>query len=342
MSSEIKRRGKSNIYYANVRYMGIRLRDCLKTSDSNEAQRRLIELKLAIERGDYQAWTIDFVECVKKYRTSVLPTKSKGCQIRYDSALRTHLLPAFTGKQIVGIESDVKQYFEDRCELPESSLKKHARVLRDVIKQGNPSFELPAIVYRNKGFYQDRCLTEPEMLAIVSFLSEKHQSLALLMAYTGLRLGNAIAITWKEVDLKKQMIKLQQSKTGNWVKIPIAWKLLDFLKFKNRIRNLHDDSLFHTTDRSFQKAWKNAVKKSSIDWNVRPHDLRHFFCSYLLNKGVDHMLVAALSGHKSVNVLKNRYGHYSDERLKEAVDMFEDTGHNLDTNIRQSGGQLID
>ena len=54
------------------------------------------------------------------------------------------------------------------------------------------------------------------------------------------------------------------------------------------------------------------------------------------------MLVAALSGHKSVNVLKNRYGHYSDERLKEAVDMFEDTGHNLDTNIRQSGGQLID
>ena len=49
MSSEIIRRGKEGVYYANVTYMGIRLRDRLKTVNRDEAQRRLIELKLAAE-----------------------------------------------------------------------------------------------------------------------------------------------------------------------------------------------------------------------------------------------------------------------------------------------------
>ena len=49
MSSEIVLRGKERIYYANVTYIGIRLRDLLKTVNRDEAQRRLIVLKLAAE-----------------------------------------------------------------------------------------------------------------------------------------------------------------------------------------------------------------------------------------------------------------------------------------------------
>ena len=49
MSTEIFRRAKEGIYYANVTYIGIRLRDLLKTVNRDEAQRRLIELKLAAE-----------------------------------------------------------------------------------------------------------------------------------------------------------------------------------------------------------------------------------------------------------------------------------------------------
>ena len=49
MSTEIFRRAKEGIYYANVTYMGIRLRDRLKTVNRDEVQRRLIELKLAAE-----------------------------------------------------------------------------------------------------------------------------------------------------------------------------------------------------------------------------------------------------------------------------------------------------
>ena len=49
MSTEIFWRAKEGIYYANVTYIDIRLRDLLKTVNRDEAQRRLIELKLAAE-----------------------------------------------------------------------------------------------------------------------------------------------------------------------------------------------------------------------------------------------------------------------------------------------------
>ena len=49
----------------------------------------------------------------------------------------------------------------------------------------------------------------------------------------------------------------------------------------------------------------------------------HFFCSFLLNNDVDHMTVATLSGHKSLKVLKDRYGHYDDQTLERAMSVFD-------------------
>ncbi|MBI5428384.1 MAG: site-specific integrase [Nitrospinae bacterium] len=135
-------------------------------------------------------------------------------------------------------------------------------------------------------------------------------------------MGNAINLTWKDIDMSAGMVVVKQEKTGNMVKIPICSKLMEVLRFKLRFRVLGDDRLFHVTIRAFQKAWKRARAKAGYEW-ARPHDMRHFFCSFLLNKGVDHMTVAELSGHKSVNLLKERYGHYDEETLKKAISVFE-------------------
>jgi integrase len=72
-----------------------------------------------------------------------------------------------------------------------------------------------------------------------------------------------------------------------------------------------------------KQAERKAVKLSDIDWIPRPHDLRLYFCSYLLNKGIDHLTVATLSGHRDVNILKERYGHYTDDTLREAMKAFD-------------------
>ena len=51
--------------------------------------------------------------------------------------------------------------------------------------------------------------------------------------------------------------------------------------------------------------------------------LRHYFCFYLLNQGVDHITVATLSGHRDVNILKERYGHLTDDTLRKAMKSFD-------------------
>ena len=66
-----------------------------------------------------------------------------------------------------------------------------------------------------------------------------------------------------------------------------------------------------------------AVGKSDMNWKPRPTDLRHFFASYLVNNGEDHLVVANLMGHSSVNMLRKRYGHYGDDRLKKAMKLFD-------------------
>ena len=81
--------------------------------------------------------------------------------------------------------------------------------------------------------------------------------------------------------------------------------------------------VMYDNGQGFQKAWKRALKKSSIGWNVREIDFRHFFASFMLNYGVDHLTVATLMGHSSVEMLKKRNGHFDDDTLRKAVKVFD-------------------
>ena len=65
MSSELQRRGKGRVYYANASYLGVRIRDCLKTVIRDEAIRRLFQLKISIERGKYQRANLKFNDLMK-------------------------------------------------------------------------------------------------------------------------------------------------------------------------------------------------------------------------------------------------------------------------------------
>ncbi len=331
MPKEMKPRGKRGVYYAHCRYMGETLHECLGTTDEKLARRRLEHLKALVERGEYQIWKRKFSDLAETYLSEILPKKTDDCQRRYESIVRVHLMPYFGKKRIADIvncdskagDNLVKAFFDENSSLPDSSLKKMARVLRDILRIGDKSFKLPAIVYRNQGFYQNRFMSELELSKIVRCLDEKYHALAFLMAHTGLRLSNAVGLTWNDIRLGREIVEVKQSKTGNFVKIPFTRTVSDLLKFKSRIRSIGDSQLFQFSGYSFQRGWKKAVAKAGIDWRPRVHDLRHYFCSYLLNQGVDHITVATLSGHKDVNILKERYGHLTDDTLRQAISVFD-------------------
>ena len=127
--NDIKLRG--DIYYANLSHQGVRLRDCLKTDDREEAQRRLTELRFMVERGEYQKTKELFDGRVAKYKAITHKGINKG-KISLDKKNYAQvLLKQFGGKKVLDI--DVEAWaLEQADNYTESSCSKHFTVMREL------------------------------------------------------------------------------------------------------------------------------------------------------------------------------------------------------------------
>lgn len=342
----IRSKGKRGVKYANTHYKGIKINDCLDTTDERIAHRRLQQILNEIDEGRYQSFKKTFDWCVEQYYLKVEPDIPKVSRERYRSAIRSHLLPEFKGKRICDIitfdgktgESLISKFFLNRRNLPESSLKKIARTLKRVIQQADPDFKLPSVKMK-KGFFQTRVMTESEFMEIVGLLDDRWKDLAVLLGYSGLDLSEGINLTWDHIDRDSSMIIRKRDKDDEIRRIPIRGKLEQMIRRRFSFRHLHDDRIFNLKVKwpvqGFQRAWKKALEQSTIKWNVRPKDLRHFYGSTMLNRGVNPLEIATLMGHTSVDMIQKRYGHYSDDRLHKASSVWDS-----EDNWSQTGANL--
>lgn len=71
---------------------------------------------------------------------------------------------------------------------------------------------------------------------------------------------------------------------------------------------------------AYTKLWNQAKKKARLD-DFRFHDLRHEAVSRLVEAGLSDQEVAAISGHKFMQML-GRYTHLRDKDLLVKLDMY--------------------
>lgn len=318
MSSEIVRRGRQGIYYANVTYMGIRLRDRLKTVDRDEAQRRLIELKLSVERGDYQKSKQTFNDLVEKYK----PSKERKALI-----LRVHLLPEFSGKKLS--EIDVDAWAKDQAERhPESTCKKHFQVMKEL------GFELPKVKFKQgKRFNREQILSKEQVLRVITqFVNPRYRLVCWVSAYSGLRLENVVHLKRSEVNLKDGWLNIEsQGKTGKPVSIPITpalRKVFELIK----VWPLRDQDRFfpNVSEKPISVQVGRAFKRAGIPW-ASFHHFRHFAACELINNNVSLEVIREFLGHSDIKSTLV-YARLRGEKLQEAVSGF-------DTTLTQIAGQ---
>jgi integrase len=321
MSSEIVRRGKEGIYYANVTYMGIRLRDRLKTVDRDEAQRRIIELKLSVERGDYQKAKQTFDDLLAKYK----PSKERKALI-----LRVHLMPEFSGKKLS--EIDVNAWANDQAERhPESTCKKHFQVMKEL------GFELPKVKFKQgKRFNREQILSQEQVLRVITqFVNPRYRFVCLVSAYSGLRLKNVVHLKLSEVNLKDGWLNIKsQSKTGRPVSVPITPGLRKVFKLI-KVWPLRDQDRFfpNISEKPISVQVGRSFKKAGIPWGSF-HHFRHFAACELINNGVPLEVVREFLGHSDIKSTLV-YARLKGEKLQEAVSGF-------DTTLTQIEGQQFD
>jgi integrase len=127
---------------------------------------------------------------------------------------------------------------------------------------------------------------------------------------TGIRPQMTTGLLWGNVDLGKRTALLPYTKNEEERTVPLSSTAVEVLKGLPRSI---DGRVFGTTYEAIHLAIVRACKRAGIE-DLRFHDLRHEATSRLFEKGLNPMQVAAITGHKTLQMLK-RYTHLRAEDL---------------------------
>ncbi|MEC4879572.1 site-specific integrase [Pseudomonas sp. NC26] len=128
---------------------------------------------------------------------------------------------------------------------------------------------------------------------------------------TAMRQGEILNLTWEHINLKTRIAHLPDTKNGTRRDVPLSIKARDALIQLGIVGN---GRVFSYTNAGLKTTWRVMLLRLGIE-DLHFHDLRHEAISRLFELGtLDMMEVAAISGHKSLSMLK-RYTHLKAQRL---------------------------
>lgn len=160
-----------------------------------------------------------------------------------------------------------------------------------------------------------RRLSQQEETILLNQSSFQMRAILIFAIETGMRLGEILSLTWG--DIQHDMAVLKETKNNEIRYVPFTKKVIQLLK--TLPKNIEDNRVFYfwQTVSGFQSSWQRFKRRVGLV-DLRFHDLRHEAVSRLFEKGLNHMEVASISGHKSMQILK-RYNHYQFDYLKQLL-----------------------
>lgn len=143
---------------------------------------------------------------------------------------------------------------------------------------------------------------------------------------TGMRRGEMMQLQWRRVDLQRGQILLYETKNDTSRSIPLAGAALQLMTDLAKVRRVDTDLVFYGNDPAkpvdLTKPWETAVRKAGLE-NFRFHDLRHSCASYLAMNGATTVEIAAVLGHKTLQMVK-RYSHLANSHTSTVVASMND------------------
>lgn len=129
-------------------------------------------------------------------------------------------------------------------------------------------------------------------------------ALAMFMFLTGARISEALAVTWKDINLKRRTVLIRQTKIGEERTAHLPGPL--FLALANLPRDKKPFQYRHRND--VIMVWRRACKRAGVEV-LSFHACRHGFATGMLHAGFDPVTVAKRGGWKSARHVFETYGH---------------------------------
>jgi len=253
---------------------------------------------------------------------------------RYSQQLRDYLVPFFRNKPLEAITGqDCLDYYNRRLDTDAaiSTVNGELACLKslftEAIRAGvceiNPARGVKLL---NPNNVRDRILSDEEtakLFVTAEGFDDFVRPLFHVLYHTGMRLGEALALEWADIEFDHQRIVIRRSKTGEGRKVPLRDALADeFIRWKSGARGSRwvFPARYDTSKpmQSIRKGWLRLCRSADVT-DFRPHDLRHNFTSMLQAQGVSDSIIMSITGHKT-HVMLHRYSHSNDQMRMDAVE----------------------
>lgn len=289
--------------------------------------------------------TMPFSEFAAKFLGRAADSKRSWARLRGKPLNQTplkHAVQFFCQRPLKDITSDQVDEFRSsllnrpqRRRLKPASANRYVSLLRHVfncaIRWGDAASNPVAGI---KMLYEEpkpeRYLREGEEQQ--KFLAACPRWLMLIILFalnTGMRRGEIVSLTWKQVDFDGGWIKLYATKSGKARAIPINQDVKTLLEFM--ANGNPDDLVFEPQQKNrvrlgehISKAFDAAVLKAKVE-KLTFHDLRHTALSRMVAHGTDINTVREIAGHTSIKTTQ-RYLHTSEEQKRKAMEKLESRG----------------
>lgn len=181
--------------------------------------------------------------------------------------------------------------------------------------------------------------TQDELNEIVKAINGRYKALTILMAWTGLRIGEAAGLRLEDWDASRRRIYVRQQsarygvgdlKTDSSQRVVIAPKIV-VRALEHHVKKYPpvDGRLFSTrlgnwvNNDSYYGAFVTACRKAGVR-RFHPHELRHHAVSAMLRNGAPVKAVQTVVGHSTPNMTLSVYTHVNEQDLEDIADRLDE------------------
>lgn len=313
-----------------------------------QARKRADELRGQIALGHDPA--------VAKAELRAVPTLKGFVQERYlpfikgykrswdtdESLLRNHILPALGDRHLDEIKKDdivALHHGRRAAGAAPGSANRLLILMRYVFNlalrwevpgvKKNPTAGVPLFEENNK---LERFLSQEEARSLYETVIQSEnrmlKHIIAMLILTGARKREVLDAQWRDFDLDKRLWRIPISKSGKARHVPLSEGAVQVLAGVKQEQSTWPQALqdgpwvFPNPDTgkpfvSIFYSWDSARKRAGLE-DVRIHDLRHSFASFLINNGRSLYEVQKILGHTQVRTTQ-RYAHLAQETLLDAA-----------------------
>ena len=282
-------------------------RDRVKANQELDVDKKEIQKSRMTQR---EAKSFTLKQALERYAKEVTPSK-KGAAVELTRINKTKQT-SLASKSFYLFTPDDALKLLDEIGGSENNKRKYASLISHLYKTARQQWRMEVhnpvageIKLPSNGKPRDRRLQGKEAGLLLKHLTGETKAIFELAIETGMRRSEMLSLEWRNVDLKKLVAVLKDTKNGEIRAVPLSSTAIRVLKGLQR--GIGGGKVFTITQSQLRDTWEAARTAAGIP-DIRLHDLRHEAASRLFEKGLNVMEAASVTGHKTLSMLK-RYTH---------------------------------